>query len=171
MCLRFARMLTVPYVRVQHDTSHLDVSNACIIISSNNATQKLSNPIATVKGSAFMLQSCICQFARKTGKAFQKGAACPQAEVGEILLRIRYNTKAYCHVRDSGHVTDRHITSHHHYRILWEPVFRGTNGVTAPESTHACRATVNETALVYGATPDSSYCCTKSTANKKDGTV
>ena len=38
--------------------------------------------VATVKGNALVFQSCICQLARKTGKAFQKGATCPNAEVG-----------------------------------------------------------------------------------------
>ena len=38
--------------------------------------------VATVKGNALMFHACICQLARKTGKAFQKGATCPHAEVG-----------------------------------------------------------------------------------------
>ena len=43
---------------------------------------KTALSVATVKGSGFVFQACICRLARKTGKAFQKGATCSHAEVG-----------------------------------------------------------------------------------------
>ena len=43
---------------------------------------KTESSVATVKGNALVFQACISQLARKTGKAFQKGATCPHAEVG-----------------------------------------------------------------------------------------
>ena len=37
--------------------------------------------LVNVKGNALVIQACISQLARKTGKVFQKGATCPHAEV------------------------------------------------------------------------------------------
>ena len=59
---------------------------ACCHSSVNRSTfirnLKTELSVATVKGSALVFQACISQLARKTGKAFQKGATCPHAEVG-----------------------------------------------------------------------------------------
>ena len=38
--------------------------------------------VATVKRNALVLRAPTCQLARKTEKAFQKGASCPHAELG-----------------------------------------------------------------------------------------
>ena len=57
-------------------------------------------------------QAYISQLARKTGKAFQKGATCPHAEVGWPLLRILSNTMAESLISASGHVTE--IAQQHH---------------------------------------------------------
>ena len=48
---------------------------------------------------------------------------CLHAEAGQILLRVRYNTKAYCHVRASGHVT-----GHDHAQVI---VTLGSQGVVS----------------------------------------
>ena len=54
--------------------SHTSVQRSVI---ARNLKTELS--VATVKGNALVFQSCIFQLARKTGKAFQKGATCPHA--------------------------------------------------------------------------------------------
>ena len=56
---------------------HSSVSRSTFI---RNLKTELS--VATVKGNTLVFQACISQLARKTGKAFQKGATCPHAEVG-----------------------------------------------------------------------------------------
>ena len=76
--------------------SHASVPRSAFV---RNLKTELS--VATVKGNALVFQSCICQMARKAGKAFRKWATCP--------TRIRCNKKAYCHIGASGHVT-----AHHH---------------------------------------------------------
>ena len=38
--------------------------------------------VVTVKGNALVFHASACQLARKTGQAVQKGASCPDAEVG-----------------------------------------------------------------------------------------
>ena len=61
-------------------------SFACCHSSVNRSTfirnSKTELIFATVKGNALVFQACISQLARKSGKAFQKGATCPHAEVG-----------------------------------------------------------------------------------------
>ena len=48
---------------------------------------------------------------------------CQSSSCAEILLRVRYNTKAYCHVRASGHVT-----GHDHAQVI---VTLGSQGVVS----------------------------------------
>ena len=71
---------------------------------------KTEPSVTTVKGNTLVFQACISQLARKTGKAFHKGATCPHAEVGWSLLRILRNTMAETLICASGHVTE--ITHH-----------------------------------------------------------
>ena len=58
---------------------------ACCHSSDNRSTfiwnVKTELSVATVKSNALVFQAYISQLARKTGKAFQKGATCPHAEV------------------------------------------------------------------------------------------
>ena len=57
-------------------------SHSSVLRSAFVRNLKTALSVATVKGSAFVFQACICQLARKTGKYCQKGATCPHAEVG-----------------------------------------------------------------------------------------
>ena len=71
----------------------------------------------TVKGAALVFQACTSQFARTTGKAFQKGATYPHSEVGQIMFCMRYNNKVSCPTGTSGHATEHYTNS--------LPTFRG----------------------------------------------